>query len=156
MPTLEDDGFVYPTPSDVIRIHESVLEEDPDAETGVLKEGHVEFTIEFIRDGYFGECPETIHEKASHLLRLISAGHAFVDGNKRTALNSTATFYMLNGCYFEYGDEIKDLVKRYADDESAVEIEQTIAYLTERAVKTEAIPDDWLREEIERILGVSL
>nr|WP_245756856.1 Fic family protein [Halogranum rubrum] len=30
-------------------------------------------------------------------MRLLVADHPFVDGNKRTALDTTATFYMLTG-----------------------------------------------------------
>jgi len=41
----------------------------------------------YTEEGRFGSSPETIHEKACNLLRLLVANHPFVDTNKRTALN---------------------------------------------------------------------
>lgn len=38
-----------------------------------------------------------IYDKAAALLHSIAANHAFVDGNKRTALNSAIVFLDLNG-----------------------------------------------------------
>lgn len=80
------DEFAYPTVEDLIGIHEAVIEDDPKAEPGVSHRGDIEYTIEFIQHGSFGEGPETINEKAYQLMRLIAANHPFVDGNKRTAL----------------------------------------------------------------------
>jgi death-on-curing protein len=45
--------------------------------------------------------PETIYEKAFHLLRLLVANHPFVDANKRAALNTAVVFYFLNEYRFE-------------------------------------------------------
>jgi death-on-curing protein len=41
-------------------------------------------------------CPD-IHTKAGALLHSLAHNHAFVDGNKRTALIATYVFYRLNG-----------------------------------------------------------
>ena len=60
--------------------------------------------------GFFSEVPETIHEKAVHLMRLLVADHPFVDGNKRTALRTVVVFYVLNGYTFDYSDEIRALL----------------------------------------------
>jgi death-on-curing protein len=93
MPELDPDGFVYLTPDDVLDLHEAVLTNDPDAEPGVRNEGAIEYALDAVRSGRFGEKPETVHEKAFQLLRLVVANHPFVDGNKRTALATTAVFY---------------------------------------------------------------
>jgi death-on-curing protein len=73
--------------------------------------------------------PETIHEKAFHLLRLLVANHPFVDGNKRTALNTTTVFYLLNGYRFDYDDEIRDILKQFGTDGTAVDEEYVLEYL---------------------------
>ncbi|WP_373189547.1 Fic family protein [Halolamina sp.] len=48
----------------------------------------MDFVLDYIEAGSFGEAPEGIHETAFHLLRLLVANHPFVDANKRTALNN--------------------------------------------------------------------
>lgn len=85
------DPFWYPTVDDVLDIHDDIVSEYPDTSSGVHSRGDVEFALEYVSEGSFGEGPETIHEKAFHLLRLLVANHPFVDGNKRTALNTTHT-----------------------------------------------------------------
>lgn len=87
----ESDVF-YPSVEEIIEIHNDIIEDDPDAEPGLKNRGDLEYAIDHIQFGTHGEGPETIHEKAYHLMRLIAANHPFVDGNKRTALASTVYF----------------------------------------------------------------
>lgn len=123
-----DHQILYPTEEEIIAIHNDIVEEDEDADSGVINVGHVEFALQYIQEGHFGQKPETIHEKAVELLRLLSANHPFADGNKRTALNATWTFYALNGLYFDYGEEIKAILKLFAVMERMVDREETIDY----------------------------
>ncbi len=67
-------------------------------------------------NGNFGTVPETIHEKVFHRFRLLVANHPFVDANKRTALNTTAVFYFLNG--YQFGT-----------DQTTVDETETVEYL---------------------------
>nr|WP_225333126.1 type II toxin-antitoxin system death-on-curing family toxin [Halomicrobium urmianum] len=83
----------------------------------------------YVEEGSFGSVPETIHEKAFHLLRFLVADHPFVDGNKRTALNTVSVFYRLNGYQLEYDDEIIDILKQFGTDEATVDEERILAYL---------------------------
>ncbi|ELZ84968.1 death-on-curing family protein [Haloferax gibbonsii ATCC 33959] len=85
--------------------------------------------MEYIETGSFGAAPETIHEKAYHLLRLLVANHPFVDGNKRTALNTTVVFYLLNGYRLEYGHEVREILKQFGTDEAATDEDGVIDYL---------------------------
>jgi death-on-curing protein len=41
-----------------------------------------------------------VHSKAAALFQSLACNHAFVDGNKRTAVLATITFYGLNGYHF--------------------------------------------------------
>lgn len=123
-----DHQILYPTKEDIFLIHSDIIQEDDEASEGVLNGGNVEFALDFIEHGHFGQVPETLHEKAVELLRLLSANHAFADGNKRTALNATWTFYALNGYYFDYGEDIKAILKMFAVMERMVDKEEAIDY----------------------------
>jgi death-on-curing protein len=123
------DSTWYPSVEDVRAIHDDIVSEYPNTPSGVQNRGNIEFTLNYIEDGSFGSAPETIHEKAFHLLRLLVANHPFVDANKRTALNTTVVFYFLNGYRFEYDDEIRTILKQFGTDEAAVDTEETVEYL---------------------------
>jgi death-on-curing protein len=122
-------SFWYPSVDDVLNIHEDIVSEYPDTSPGVRNSGDVEFALEFISQGSFGEVPDTIHEKAFHLLRLLVANHPFVDANKRTALNTAVVFYLLNGYRFEYDDEIGGILKQFGTDETTVDEVDVLEYL---------------------------
>lgn len=103
--------------------------------------------MDAIREGHFDQAPETVHEKAYQLLRLLAANHPFVDGNKRTALMSVRVFYALNELEFDYDRRIKEVLKELATDETAVEIRHRDVVLPGLAVGIDA--DDGLPSGIE-------
>lgn len=109
-------------------LHEQIVEEGDSTEPGVRSEEAIESAIQYVSEGFFGEVPETIHEKAVHLMRLLVADHPFVDGNKRTALRAVVVFYFINGYAFEYGDEIRALLHRFATHEAEVDVETVVIY----------------------------
>jgi death-on-curing protein len=123
------DSFWYPAVEDVLAIHETITAEYPETHTGVRNRADIEFALQYIETGSFGNQPTSIHEKAFHLLRLLVANHPFVDANKRTALNTTAVFYFLNGYRFEYDEEVRSILKQYGTDEAAVDDAEMLAYL---------------------------
>ncbi|WP_248897783.1 type II toxin-antitoxin system death-on-curing family toxin [Haloplanus halobius] len=145
-PDSNHDVF-YPTKDDIMSIHEDIIEEDDDAEPGILNDGTVNYALNCIEHGHFGQVPETLHEKAVMLLRLLSANHSFADGNKRTALNTTWTFYALNGYYFDYGEEIKAILKLFAVMERMVDQEEVADYFEEIALPEdhERVPTEVVR-----------
>ena len=104
------------------------MAEGDTTEPGIRSEDAIASALQYISEGFFGEVPETIHTKAVHLMRLLVAEHPFVDGNKRTALRTVVVFYMLNGCTFDYGNEIRALLHRFATDEAAVDTETAVIY----------------------------
>ncbi|WP_340101693.1 type II toxin-antitoxin system death-on-curing family toxin [Salinibaculum salinum] len=141
------DSFWYPSVEDILDIHEDIVSEYSDTNSGVQSRGDIEFALEYVSEGSFGSVPETIHEKAFHLLRLLVANHPFVDGNKRTALNTTTVFYLLNGRRFEYDNEIREILAEFGTDEKAVDEDDVLDYL--RAHTTEVD----LNEVVERWRG---
>lgn len=123
------EELVYPELADVLSIHEDIVAEDPESEPGVRSPDAVDSALTYISVGYFGQTPESIHAKAAHLLRLLVVEHPFVDGNKRTALNTVVVFYDLNGYEFEFEDEsIRDILKQFATDSDAVDMEEIVSY----------------------------
>jgi death-on-curing protein len=139
------DSFWYPSVEDVLDIHEQIVGEYPDTSPGVQNRGDIEFTLEYISEGSFGWVPETIHEKAFHLLRLLVTNHPFVDGNKRTALNATSVFYLLNEHRFDYDDEIREILKQFGTDETTVDQDHVVDYLRTNttAVDLTEVVEQW-------------
>ena len=131
------DSFWYPSVENVLDIHEDIVSEYPDTSSGIRSRGDVEFALEYISGGGFGSVPETIHESAFHLLRLLVANHPLVDGNKRTALNTVVVFYLLNGYRFEYDDEIRELLKQFGTDETTVEEDHVLEYLRTHTIEVD-------------------
>ncbi|UHQ99159.1 type II toxin-antitoxin system death-on-curing family toxin (plasmid) [Natrinema zhouii] len=122
------DDVAYPSVELILDLHEQIVAEGDITEPGVRSEKVIASVLQYISEGFFGEVPETIHEKAAHLMRLLIAEHPFVDGNKRTALRTVVVFYMLNGYTFDYGDEIRTLLHRFATDEAAVDTDTAVIY----------------------------
>jgi len=141
----------YPTVEDIITIHDDILDEYPETETGIRNRDDIAYTIEFISEGRFGERPETLHEKAFHLLRLLTANHPFVDGNKRTALDTTATFYLFNGYDFRFDDRVREILRQFASDASSVEEDDVVEYLRETTtpIDVDDILGQWREELIQ-------
>lgn len=123
------DDVAYPSVELILDLHEQIVGEGDNTERGVRSEDAIESALQYVSEGFFGEVPQTLHEKAVHLMRLLVADHPFVDGNKRTALRTVVVFYMLNGYTFEYGDEIRALLHRFATDEAEVDTETAVIYL---------------------------
>jgi death-on-curing protein len=125
----DSESVRYLSAEDVLAMHELIVESNADTEPGVTSPGDVKYAVEAIQDAPFGQTPETLHEKAYQLLRLLAANHPFVDGNKRTALMSARIFYALNGVEFDYDRQVKSILKQLATDETTVEGETVTAYL---------------------------
>lgn len=122
------DDIGYPSEELILDLHEQIVAEGDNTEPGVRSEDAIESALQYVSEGFFGEVPQTRHEKAVHLMRLLVANHPFVDGNKRTALRTVVVFYTLNGYTFEYGDEIRALLHRFATDEAGVDTETAVIY----------------------------
>lgn len=150
--TPEIENTLYPSVSDIIGIHDDIIEEDEDASEGILDAGSIDFAVQMIEHGHFGKVPGTIHEKAFELMRLLAANHGFADGNKRTALNTTWTFYAMNGLYFDYGEEIKAILKLLAVKEEMVDKSEAVSYFSEITYEAD---NDRARTEITKLIWIN-
>ena len=122
------DDVEYPSVELVVDLHEQVVAEGDATEAGVRSADAIGSALQYVSEGFFGEVPESIHEKAVHLMRLLVADHPFVDGNKRTALRSVVVLCMLNRYVFEYGHEMRALLHRFATEEADVDVKTTVIY----------------------------
>ena len=122
------DNLAYPSVELVLGLHDQVVTEGHTTEPGVRSEDAISSALQYISEGFCGKVPETIHDKAVHLMRLLVAEHPFVDGNNRTALRTVVVFYMTNEFRFAYGDKIRALLHRFATDEAAVDTETAVIY----------------------------
>lgn len=128
-----DEVRDYLTVTDILTIHEVIVESSEETTPGVASRGDIEYVVEYVWEGHFGQGPETIHEKAAELLRLLVANHPFVDGNKRTALASVVTFYALNGYELRYDESFKEFLTGFATDERSVDVTEVRDYLDTHA-----------------------
>lgn len=154
----------YPAKENIIGIHDDIISEDDDADPGLFPsgDGKIDFVLSQVKGGITDEEPETVHEKALLLFKRIASNHPFVDGNKRTALNTTWTFYALNGYYFDYGEEIKAILKLFAVKEEMVDTDEALSYFADitHEANSERAPDHmaqlihlrkWHRDLVNRI-----
>jgi len=65
-------------------------------------------------------------------MRLIASNHWFVDGNKRTALNSAEVFLFINGYEFSYGEDIRSMLKLFSVREGLIDEDVGIQYIDEQ------------------------
>ena len=130
--TDSDSAVWHPTTDDVLSVHDEIIDEYPNSESGVRDESQLRFITDFVEHGHFGKVPTSIHEKAFHLLRLLATNHPFVDGNKRTALNVTAAFFSVNGYRFDYGDDARVMLKLLGIRQDLLDETATAEYLSER------------------------
>jgi death-on-curing protein len=83
----------YLTVGDVIAFNRAEVGGDALADFGLLESAVLRpLTTIGGLDAY-----PSVHEKAAALMHSLIRNHPFVDGNKRTAVVATFTFYMLNG-----------------------------------------------------------
>lgn len=103
--------MLFLTLGDVLVIHR-IATELPDSYEPIFDVGLLESAIMRPQQSLMGQdAYPDIHHKAAALMHSLCRNHAFVDGNKRTALLAVATFYALNGLSLRVDDaEIVGLV----------------------------------------------
>lgn len=84
----DSESISYLSTDDIQAIHELIVEANAETTAGVASPGDIEYAVEHVQEGQFGQAPESPHEKVFQLLRLIATNHPFIDGDKRTALIS--------------------------------------------------------------------
>jgi death-on-curing protein len=85
------------TMQQILQLHDKILEASG-GRPGVRDAGRIEAVLARPFAGYAGqELFPRLEDKAAALTHGFAKGHAFVDGNKRTAIAAGGIFLMLNG-----------------------------------------------------------
>lgn len=96
---------VYLTPAQVVELHDEAIAAFGGA-TGVRDAGALASALAQPAMEAFGvELYPSLTEKAAALLFFLARGHAFTDGNKRTAYAATFVFLLLNGAELSGPDD---------------------------------------------------
>ena len=87
-------SYLYPDIKTVLTIHEQILSISWEGGSrGMIDQWSIEKVLELVQnDVYY----KALYEKISYLLYWLVMNHGFVDGNKRTALGTTALFIWEN------------------------------------------------------------
>lgn len=89
--------FNYITLEEIIAIHDSMIKEYGGS-FGIRDLGLIQSALARPQSSFGGEdLYPTVFEKAAALFHSLMFNHAFVDGNKRTTISTTARFLSLNG-----------------------------------------------------------
>lgn len=101
----------------LLELHALVIE-DTGGSTGLRDLGRLEAAIAAQTQNVFGEeLYPSLASKAAAMIRGIISDHAFVDGNKRTAILAGLTFLVVNGITFKAKTgEIEDFAVKIATD----------------------------------------
>ena len=88
----------YLTTEEVVAIHDEIIKSSG-GHTGMINLSNLDFVVSQV------EIPKNFVRKAATLFFGILISHPFVDGNKRTALESMNAFIRLNGKRFVSDNE---------------------------------------------------
>ena len=118
-------SWVQLTRDDVVRIHDAILT------APVRDEGLLVSAVDKPWASYMGvELYPGLADKAAALLLGLSRNHAFLDGNKRTAIGAVNVFLRANGSRLAF--ETDEEVARFVEDvaQGAEQHEFIVAWLT--------------------------
>lgn len=118
---------------DLLEFHADLKESDIPVEDGVRDLSLLESAVNAPFQTFGGQdLFPSIYEKAARLLYGIANNHAFVDGNKRTAVHAMEVFLIMNRISLDYTiDEMEDMVIGIADDTRTYE--DAVQWITEHA-----------------------
>lgn len=113
---MSEPSYRFLTNAHVLKIHDKQLELKG-GEQGIVKAEYLDSAVNAPRatfGGCFLHCD--VFEMAAAYLRSLALNHAFVDGNKRTAVGIALVFLELNGQYLDeiHQDALTELVLEVA------------------------------------------
>lgn len=93
---MAESGLRYLSVADVMAIHDVAMDESDQLPTALVREGALQSAVHHPRNLAWYEQAD-LAEQAVEFMIHVAMAHAFVDGNKRTAVRSTEVFLKLNG-----------------------------------------------------------
>lgn len=118
--------FKYITTEEIVAIHDEIIKETG-GYSGIISYSNLDFTAEQ------SKIPKNTERIAATLFYGILTSHPFVDGNKRTALESMKTFLSINGKKFTaYEDDLWE--KLHSVSEGKLKFEETVKWIKKNVV----------------------
>jgi death-on-curing family protein len=131
--------ILYPTAKYVQDFHDTLIKERGDR--GWMSKGMVEGCIEWVKTDVYNFIPfPSLLAKAGALAYAYINFHPFTDGNKRTALMTTAFFFFINGYTLTITDDAPEVTKEIA--------KRTADTPNHSAAKEIIRISDWLRSKV--------
>lgn len=128
----------YLTGAELIEINRQVIHRAGEGSIGLQDPKGLDNVVESPKQVFFGrEAYPTVWLKAAYYLQKITKKHIFADGNKRTALEATKVFLMLNdiNLHFE-GIEAGQMVLDVTNSPDSEEVMLKVAeYLKNHQVR---------------------
>lgn len=104
------------TAREIIYLHDRAIQEFGGL-SGVAYPGKIEALIARVVNHSIYEEVDDLHALAAMYCIAIARGHAFVDGNKRTALNAAVLFFLRNGIRMHSVKGLDDIIVKVATGE---------------------------------------
>lgn len=119
----------YLTEEELIEINRQVILRAGEGSIGLLDSNGLNSVVEAPKQIFFGrEAYPSVWLKAAYYLQKITKKHLFADGNKRTALEATKVFLMLNGINLHFnGIEAGQMVLDVTNSPDSEEIMLKVA-----------------------------
>lgn len=133
-------AIVFPTRDDIVKINRYHIGSTGgfhDSEDNLKNPGSLEWVLDAIQHPLFGiDQYPTIAEKAKKLSWIITAGHVFHDGNKRTGTSSLMIFLQANSYRLDAStDEVIDVILRISSPDKAVfSYEKFVAWVRSKMI----------------------
>lgn len=123
---MPDAGIRYLSTADVIAIHEVAMRESDQSPTALVREDALQSAVHHPRNlGWYAQAE--LAEQVVEFMIHIAMAHAFIDGNKRTAVRSAEVFLELNGVsipayndYIQFADLLVSWIAAPHDERSAI------------------------------------
>lgn len=101
---------------EIIRLHDRAIQKFGGL-PGIASPGKIDALIARVVNHSLYEGVNDLHSLAAMYCIAIARGHAFVDGNKRTALNASVLFFLRNGIRLQSVQGIDDIIVKVATGE---------------------------------------
>ena len=101
------------TAREIIYLHDRAIQEFGGL-SGVACPGKIEALIARVVNHSIYEEVDDLHALAAMYCIAIARGHAFLDGNKRTALNAAVLFFLRNGIRMHSVKGLDDIIVKVA------------------------------------------
>lgn len=146
--------ILFPPASYVDEFHNILIQQKGDP--GYFRKDMVQGSLDWAQLRIFGQDSyQGIFKRSAAILYAYTLNHAFLDGNKRTALMTTSFFLFINGYTLNIPDDAPELAVSIVENASKKALVEDEIERTAIWVKTH-VTTPWLRRALYRLMRSSL